>query len=532
MPWPAQPAESQRSSDVANPYTAPTLSGYNANPPADDGSAVAANQLEWAKHKDKIGDPLKTYAEAISANVTTAFASRWLNGVSSKASPYTVATSDEGKLFLVSSATTITLLAAGTAGDGFSIVVFNTNTDTDEVTIDGDGSETINGQTTWLLGGQSAIQLTCDGSNWHGTVMNARGTLAKTSAYTAKESDHGKVILADASSAGFTVTLLAAATAGAGYTLTVVKTDATANAVTIDADSSETINGSLTWLLDGPDDLVTLTSNGSNWIMTARSAKGIKPKTSAYTVIESDHGKTITCDASSAGFTVTLPAAATAGRGFRLTVLKDESSVNAVTIDANGSETINAALTKVLRNAYDAAELICDGTEWYDLNERMRPTTFQAATACASGTSQSITGIPDGVTEIAVTFKGISLDAANDKIVLRLGDSGGLQTSGYDATSSNASGSTVNNESTGIFLTAAAVTAGTAQSGRINFTLIDPTNDIWAFNGGGTDDATADLRHYAGTVTLDSALDRVGFVVVGGTGDAFDGSGIFNVRWS
>ena len=47
---------------MANPYTQPTLTGYNATPPADDGTNVAANEVKWDKHIDKIGDPLKAFA--------------------------------------------------------------------------------------------------------------------------------------------------------------------------------------------------------------------------------------------------------------------------------------------------------------------------------------------------------------------------------------------------------------------------------------------------------------------------------------
>lgn len=56
-----------------NPYTQVSITGYNANPPDDDGSQVASNEIEWAKHKDKLGDPLKTAVEAINTNVNSAF---------------------------------------------------------------------------------------------------------------------------------------------------------------------------------------------------------------------------------------------------------------------------------------------------------------------------------------------------------------------------------------------------------------------------------------------------------------------------
>ena len=58
---------------ASNPYTSVAIAGYNASPPSDDGAKVATNQLEWDKHKTKLGDPLKTLAEAINTNVVSAF---------------------------------------------------------------------------------------------------------------------------------------------------------------------------------------------------------------------------------------------------------------------------------------------------------------------------------------------------------------------------------------------------------------------------------------------------------------------------
>lgn len=60
---------------MASPYTSPALSGYNATPPSDDGSTVAANQVTWAKHKTKLADPLRTYIDEINTNVQAAFTS-------------------------------------------------------------------------------------------------------------------------------------------------------------------------------------------------------------------------------------------------------------------------------------------------------------------------------------------------------------------------------------------------------------------------------------------------------------------------
>ena len=53
------------------PYSPVTITGYNANPPADDGSAVATNEISWAGIKAKIGDPLKTAIDAIQVAIDT-----------------------------------------------------------------------------------------------------------------------------------------------------------------------------------------------------------------------------------------------------------------------------------------------------------------------------------------------------------------------------------------------------------------------------------------------------------------------------
>lgn len=151
---------------MANPYTKPTISGYNANPPADDGSKVAANEITWSKHKSKLGDPVKNYADNINTNTESAFAKRLLNAVSAISSNYTVLTSDRGKLLSCTNTITITLPSATTSGSGFELVIRNDGLGV--VTVDGDGSETVNGSATVDLQSEGWLILVSDGSNWVG----------------------------------------------------------------------------------------------------------------------------------------------------------------------------------------------------------------------------------------------------------------------------------------------------------------------------------------------------------------------------
>jgi microcystin-dependent protein len=56
------------------PYSEVTITGYNANPPEDDGTAASSNEISWQKHLDKIGGPLKTALESTQTNISTAIA--------------------------------------------------------------------------------------------------------------------------------------------------------------------------------------------------------------------------------------------------------------------------------------------------------------------------------------------------------------------------------------------------------------------------------------------------------------------------
>lgn len=75
-----------------------------------------------------------------------------------------------------------------------------------------------------------------------------------------------RVILCDASGGAFTVTLPAVA-AAVGVELDIKKIDATANAVTVDGSSAETIDGDLTKVLSAQWSNITVTSDGVEWFI-------------------------------------------------------------------------------------------------------------------------------------------------------------------------------------------------------------------------------------------------------------------------
>ena len=150
---------------MSNQYTAPSISGYNSSPPSDDGANTAANEITWAHHKDKLGDPLKNYADAISSAITSAFALNHLASTEAISATDSVVSGDRGKLFICTNTFTLTLLACATAGDGFSFSVRNDGSGT--ITLDGNSSETINGSATVDIAPGWGAVLVTDGSEWY-----------------------------------------------------------------------------------------------------------------------------------------------------------------------------------------------------------------------------------------------------------------------------------------------------------------------------------------------------------------------------
>lgn len=86
------------------------------------------------------------------------------NKVLSKSANYTLSTGDRSKLIRGTSSMTLSLPTAATAGDGFIFYVMG---DGAAVTIDPDGSETIDGASTLSVNDEEFVTVFCDGSAWY-----------------------------------------------------------------------------------------------------------------------------------------------------------------------------------------------------------------------------------------------------------------------------------------------------------------------------------------------------------------------------
>ena len=88
--------------------------------------------------------------------------------ISNKTGAYTVVAGDLGKIINCTSGTfSVNLTAAATLGAGFTCTIWNTSTtNTDPITIDPAGTETIDGVSTITINAGEGLGIVCDGTNW------------------------------------------------------------------------------------------------------------------------------------------------------------------------------------------------------------------------------------------------------------------------------------------------------------------------------------------------------------------------------
>jgi hypothetical protein len=149
--------------------------------------------------------------------------------------------------------------------------------------------------------------------------------------------------------------------------------------------------------------------------------------------------------------------------------------------------------------------------------------------ANVSGTSNDRTGIPSWVKKITIMLDQVTLDASTSLLV-QIGDSGGIEASGYTSGGSHINDASVASasNSTAGFLIWLNSSSGT-RNGAIALTLMNAATNTWVCthslhsNVGGT--------HYVlqggGTKSLSSTLDRIRLTTVSGTAN-FNG-GAMNI---
>jgi hypothetical protein len=153
------------------------------------------------------------------------------------------------------------------------------------------------------------------------------------------------------------------------------------------------------------------------------------------------------------------------------------------------------------------------GTDSNNARAQIERFTQASVINTTSGTTALFSGIPAWAKKITIGFSSVTY-ASTSLLMVQLGTSGGLVTSGY--TGYAYTPATPASMSTS-FLVQAANNSGNAHSGTATLMLVDSANNIWVFSavGGGVATNTASMA--GGRVALSSALTQLQVSTVAGT---------------
>jgi hypothetical protein len=214
------------------------------------------------------------------------------------------------------------------------------------------------------------------------------------------------------------------------------------------------------------------------------------------------------------GTTVTLASPCTAGDTVVIEVFNLTSLTGALPLTGGtvtGATTFNAAVT---------------GTSFSTATGTLYPLVSGTAVASTSGTSIDFTGIPATAKRITLMFDGVSTNGASN-VIMQIGDSGGIENTGYVGSHTALSASTVSTVSTTTnFTVYSQASAAGLFSGVATICLIG--SNIWSASGS-TGSAVPRGTVFGGSKALSDTLDRVRITSGNGT-DTFD-AGTINIMW-
>jgi hypothetical protein len=190
----------------------------NPNPTILDADGYADVWLDVGGYKFTLTDADDVTLWTVD-NIDGGTDSGFASTVISRSSSFALTVNEQGNVIICTAALTVSLLAAAIAGNGFSVMLINTGSG--NVTIDPDGSETINGAASLVIGAGDSVSIHSDGIEWYAGEGNILDNSLPPAKITFSATDR----------------LLGRATAGAGAGEEIVCT-AFARTVLDDADAA------------------------------------------------------------------------------------------------------------------------------------------------------------------------------------------------------------------------------------------------------------------------------------------------------
>lgn len=125
--------------------------------------------------------------------------------------------------------------------------------------------------------------------------------------------------------------------------------------------------------------------------------------------------------------------------------------------------------------------------------------------------------IPSWAKKITIQLNAFSL-SGSDNIIVQIGDSGGVEITGYRGSGSEfgVSALTTANETAGWRVTTGAPAGSTDINGQMVLTLMDSATNLWMASGSFGRSSSASMYISAGAKNLSAALDRVRVTTIGG----------------
>lgn len=178
----------------------------------------------------------------------------------------------------------------------------------------------------------------------------------------------------------------------------------------------------------------TITHNGTT--MNMPGATNYTPSAGQVVYVASDgDGNAYLTEDTSSGATVDAASVDAAGA-----VMNSDTSTAAMSFVVDEDNMSSDSATKVPTQQSVKAYVDASASSW----------TYATPQATTSGTAFDFTGIPSGTDEIEIVLEACSLDGT-DNFLIQLGDSGGIETTGYTATCCEVSTGVTNINSTSGF---------------------------------------------------------------------------------
>lgn len=168
-------------------YTSEDESVANANPVILDANGYADVWLASGSYKFVLTDSADVTQWTID-DVSSGVAEGYLSTVVSQSTNLNVTSVYQNNLIVCTAALTLSLLPAATASEGFAFTVKNNGSG--DVTVDPDGSETIDGNATITIGAGASADIVCDGTNWVSVGNYSLESLSDTNITSAAEGEN------------------------------------------------------------------------------------------------------------------------------------------------------------------------------------------------------------------------------------------------------------------------------------------------------------------------------------------------------